>query len=456
MANEALVKKSIVAVKKESKFNTDPTISSTNVIRVAEINVNDEYEQIKWDEVVNTKDEMPALRGAESVSGDITINMRSCATEGAAPEGDVLYECALGSKSQSTASTCAASCTTTLIKVKAGDGSKFAVGDALAVIIPTATTYTTTSGSTTTVIKFANDPADFAIGDVVQVPNGAGTSLIEATQITAIDHSAKTITVSPALTGAPDSGVTVKKATIEVTWITSKSTDDLSISPTLSAAPDQYTDLRAGTFYKFTLNDLPSFWLTYWRGDVVEENYGGNKISQLEMDLTIGQIVKPKFTFGGVSCTKASGSYSLGSPTLTSGYPLVAMSQSIKIGGTTYNCDRFNLRITNEIYDDKDITSSGIKQKIHTGRKVEGSFSLLHRSLDIYEMFKNETTAEAVIIIGRNGFVTGQCVALRIPKMKFVKTPVGADNKLFKYDVSWEADIGTVGSEDTITSLAFL
>lgn len=448
MANEANVRESVIAIKKESTFNTDPTIAATDVIAVADIEIDDEYNEEDYTEITNTKEDPPGLRSTEKTPGSITLNLRTCQTAGTAPEGDVLYESALGDKVQSTASVCGAGSSTSVVNVKTGDGDHFHEDDLLAVIVPTATTYTTDTGSSTTSIILTATPSSFSVGDVIQVPNGDGTALLEATQITAINS--KTLTVSPALTGAPNVSMTVKLASIEIVRIDEIATDALTVSPVLTAAPDQYSDLRAGTFYKPTLDELPSFWLNFWRGNVVLEEYGGVKVDKLDIDIQAGKIIQPKFSFGGVSCVKAAGTYGLADPTLVDDDPIVALNQSIKVGGTVYNCNKFAVGIENEIYNEEDINSEGLSNKIQTGRKVSGSFSMLYRSLTAYTAFKNATTSEVIIVIGKNdGLMKGNVVVIWLPRIRYTKAPIKADSKIYKYDIAWET-IRKVGRENSV------
>lgn len=453
MANEILVKSSVVSVKKEGTFGVDPTADATNVIRVADIEVDDEYEKESWDEIANTKDSKADLWGNEKTPGSIKLNMRASGTAGTAPEGDPLYECAFGEKHAYTGSTVAASSDTDTINVDAGDGSNFAVNDIIACIVPTATTFTTGSGSTTTSIVLTATTG-LAVGDIVQVPNSDGTALIEATEVTVV--ASGSITVSPALTAAPDASMTVKKAGIEFTRVTAITTDALTVAPALSAAPDTYSQIRSGVTYKCTLSDLPSFFLDFWRGNVVHETYGGNKESEFSLDIQSGKIIQPSFTFEGIIGTKTLAAYGLGTPTFNSEIPIVAVSQNIKLGGSTVRCDKFAIKVANEIYDDQDISTSGIVAKIHTGRTVSGSFSSLYRSLDFFTAFKNHTSVAGVIALGEGGsLMKGKAVAIILPKMRYEETPLKATDKLYQYDVTYKAENSEVGQEDSIC-MAFL
>lgn len=375
---EALVKKSTVAVAKESSYGTAPSFTSANVIRVQDIDVNDNYEQIAVEEIRNTFDELPSLRGAESVEGSIILNLRGAETAGSAPEGDVLWECAVGVKNSSTGST-VASATASTITVQTGDGANFAVGDAIRV----------------------------------------GTT------------------------------------PVQVVWITAISTDTLTVSPNLNPVPSASDTVGAGVHYKLSTTELSSFFLKFWRGDIVREDYGGNKVNTLEMDISTGAVVTPKFNFRGQSmAAPTTESYSLGTPTFNSLDPLVGVSQTVNIGGSSVGADSFAFRLNNEIYERQDITTSGISKMIRTGRKIEGSFSVLYESADIFNAFKNATDNEALIVLGRNSLAAGQIVAIRIPKMRYTAVPISKDSKIFKYDITWEAVM--TNGEDTLTSISFL
>lgn len=130
----ALIRKSTLAVAKESTFGTLPSMTSADVISLAGVpNFNSNFDQIENPIIKNTISKQGTLRGAENVSGDIMIPLRGSGTAGTAPDGDVIWECGIGVKNTSTASTTHAStpCTTTSIVLVSGGGANFAVGDAV-------------------------------------------------------------------------------------------------------------------------------------------------------------------------------------------------------------------------------------------------------------------------------------------------------------------------------------
>jgi len=376
---EALVKKSTIAVKKETGgYGVDPVVTSADCIRVKTdgININDNYDLIEIDEIRNTFSEHPPLRGLENTGGDLGTNLRGANTAGVAPEADVLWECAIGVKNLSTATTTDSGC-----------------------------------GSTSLIVISA---AGFAVGDAVRVAN----------------------------------------PTPEIVWVTEINSNTLTVSPALAVTPGAGVAVGAGAHYKMSNAELASFWLTFWRGDITREDYAGNKIESMEMDINTGSPVSPKFTFKGKTATYTATGYTLGTATYVDTDPLVGLNQSVKIAGISVACDRFMVRIANELYPRKDITSTGIAKQIFTGRRVEGSFSVLYEDKTIYDTFKADTEAEAIIILSRASMAAGQIVAIRIPKLRYVNVPVGVDSKIFKYDVSFRCDM-TAG-DDEVTSFSWL
>lgn len=132
----ALVRKSTLAVMLESTYGTMPTMTLSQVIASwGSPNFNSTFDQIEDQTIRNSLSKYGTIRGAETVSGDIGFPFRGSGTAGTAPDPDVLYECAIGVKNTSTASTTHATnpCTTTSLVLVTGGGANFAVGDAVLV-----------------------------------------------------------------------------------------------------------------------------------------------------------------------------------------------------------------------------------------------------------------------------------------------------------------------------------
>jgi hypothetical protein len=454
--SEALLKKSTLAVKEESSYGVDPTIAVGNVIRFESIDIGPKYDSIDVDEVRNTKDTQPKLRGQETDPATIGILLRGCATSGTAPEGDPLYTCAMGTKVASAASVVGVGSSTTSIVLASGHGAHYLVNQGILIPCPTLVTGAVkTSGGTQTVNSIemaAGDEANFAVGDIIGVATAASERSV--TRITAINTTAHTMAVSPAMTHEAQDAATVTKLSLEGTRITVIATDTLTVSPAVSAAPVQYDPIRAGVHYMLTTAELPSFWAEYWRGDLRKEAYAGHKIDSMELDLTAGQKVVAKFSSMGLSMAKTAGACSLSPITFNAAEPLVAQSQVVKIDGTLVPCDKFTFRLTNKIYDRKDITTPGISKRIQMSREITGSFSVVYEDDTIYDAFMADTRCEALLVVGRLGLINGNCIILSVPLLKYTDVPMNLDDQIYKYDATWMGEASSTG-EDSIGAVSF-
>jgi hypothetical protein len=205
----AKVKNSTLAIKKQTDIGTDPVVAATNVIAFKECNIKDTYERIKVEEVLSSYSANPDLQGIESVSGDITFNLKPF-TPGSAPETDPLWECGVGAKNSNTASTCGTGSTTTSIVLATGHGAHHAVKDAIVVPCPTATTGTAAgTGQTTTNVNFTSITG-FKAGDIIGCSTGASQRGV--TRI--VSFSGTNATVYPALPAAAQTGSTITKLTL--------------------------------------------------------------------------------------------------------------------------------------------------------------------------------------------------------------------------------------------------
>lgn len=354
-------------------YGVDPTVASADVVEfVAPFTFDPTRDQLERNTVKNTFEKQPKITGDESVGGEINLELHGSGTAGVAPESDPLWLSAMGERRASSASTTHGTnpCTTTSIELVAGGGANFKVGEAILI-----------------------DPA--------------GSDAYEVAFITAI------------------------------------ATDTLTVSPALSTAPGTGVDVGAGVHYFNTLNEPFSFWAQYWRGDITKETYKGNKVAALAVDFNVGQLVQPKFTCEGKDTgDPASESYGLGTPTFDSASadPHVARYMAIRVGGTTYPVSSVAFNRANSLTRRKDCTSAGTKKMLRTESEVTGSFSLAYENADIETAFKNGTTAELVIVssTGAAKLVAGNVYAVRMPLIKYTAIPKSEQDGVYQYDVSFE------------------
>jgi hypothetical protein len=113
---------------KKQTFGTDPTIASSDVVEFVDFTFEPERGEITRDVKRRTFDEIEPVLGAETVSGNVQIELHGSGTAGVAPESDPLWLCAFGERLTTTASAVDGTATTTVIPVTAGDGAKFKAG----------------------------------------------------------------------------------------------------------------------------------------------------------------------------------------------------------------------------------------------------------------------------------------------------------------------------------------
>jgi hypothetical protein len=355
-------------------------------------------------------------------------------------------------KVSSLASVMGVGSTTTSLVLATGHGAHYLKNQAVLIPCPTATTGATVAGSTTSVLHMnSGDEAKFSVGDII----GVATQATErgVSRVTAIDTTNHYLTVSPALPHAPAAAATVTKVTLTAARITAINTDTLTVSPALPAAPVQYDPIRAGIHYMLSTNELPSYFVDYWRGDQRKEAYAGGKIDSLEMDLTVGQKVTAKFTGMSLGMTMTSGASCPLSASFNNAQPNIAQSQVVILDGATVNCDKFTFKLANTIYDRKDITSAGISKRLQMSRTITGSFSCIYDSDTLFNNFTSDTRSEAILTVGRLGFIDGNAIIITIPKLKYTDVPMSLDTEIYKYDVTFGGD--PTNGEDSIGAISF-
>jgi len=282
---------------------------------------------------------------------------------------------------------------------------------------------TTTTGSTTTVVELTTGgvaAGSFVVGDVIVVQDTTNA--------------------------------------FGVTWITGIATDALTVSPALGVAPPTgMTVSRASTLYKPALTEQVSFYAKFWQGDTYVYGFPGCKVSQLTMDFTTGEIIRPQFTFGaqktlaGVAQASATG---LGGAATYDGQdPLVAVLMEFEIGGTVYNVSNASLEITNEHYKSLAVTTEGITEIIRTGGMISGSFSLEMEDIQPETDFRADTTAALRIAAVRSS--VGNAVAISMPAIRYTGTPKSVDSGIYKYDIAYTA-LAPSGVDANTINVSFL
>lgn len=390
---EALKRTSTFACKTETTFGVDPSIASTDVMEIVDFAPNDSYDSIERLVVSNSLDPLAPIRGAETLDGNIDIELHGSGTAGNPPESSPLWKGGVGPQTATTATTVANPAT----------------------------------GATTTNVPLTTGgvaASGLAVGDAILInPDGAANNN-------------------------------------QVTWITAIATDDLTVSPALSAAPVAGQSVGAGVHYKLSTTALASFFCSFWRGNIVREDYSGCKIEDISMDFSSGSAVLPSFKFQGkAQGTPVTEIYGLGPPAYDSGGLHVARYATFSLDGTTTPVTNAALSIAHDQVRRLDITSSGTNSIIATGRTVSGSFSLPYSDSALETAFMNDTNAELVIVTSDGGLdlTVGNTFAIRMPQIRYSSAAKTEDSGIYQYDMAFTAakDVAVSG-ESSITSVSFL
>jgi len=233
--NKALVKETEVFVKKETTFGTLAFPAATDAIKVTAVPTGSQPESFSDSEELQNSRSKPDRAQDQTPAAPIDLKLysRPSGAAGTPPQEDVLLECALGLKTVNAGVSVVYSPAIALPSFslcwKEGHTWFFAAGckvgnlswafaakgylnlgfSGLAQKVMLAGTSETVADSTTELLKLASGGAKlFTAGAYVQV--GSEDNSGDGYLITAVDLDNDTITISPALSGAPAADVVVK------------------------------------------------------------------------------------------------------------------------------------------------------------------------------------------------------------------------------------------------------
>jgi len=389
----ALLKNSTITVRKESQYGVDPgTITKDNAIEVSGVpEFNDSYETIERDVIRNSFSTFAPIRGLESTSGSISVELHGSGSHGTPPESDALWESAMG------------------YTLTGGTGTVQGVGTASAY----ATDYY--------LIEFS-----IGIGEAASFHKGAAVVIYTGTTI-----------IGEGFINAIDTGTDTLSVIAKTDFSTSLENGQTVSEGVVYALKDDSGNVGA----------LPSFVLDFWRGDITREKYLGNIVTSLELNMDAGQIVVPTFSWEGKTVEYSASDFATDVPTGTLAYdsvvasPLIARDVELVItDGTnvfTMPVSTLNLSLSNEITKLQAIDTSGIFQVVRIKRSITGTLNTFYEGKDFQDAFKNESLYELRGILGDK---LGNKFAFSAPRLKFSEIPLSEDNGIFKYDASFSLE----------------
>jgi len=431
----ALLKASTLVVM-PSDSSGEPVLTSARNIEVSGApDFSDTYDSIERNVNRQAFSTYAPLRGLETTSASITVELHGSGECNKAPESALLYKAVFGA----------------LIGPVAGDPWEN-VDDTLS---------TTTSSA-------------LVVGDYVQEP---GTSP-EIYKVTIPVSSTTGFQVGFPLRIHSAGVIKTIGFIVSITDGTS-----LEIITENNAAISSGDTVDCG--YLFSLKNLdqsqvlatPEVNADYFRGDITKEHWTGLSGTSMEIDFSTGQICLPAFSFEGAEIGYDSVAFSPASYTginttfdSENTSPLVVQLADIFMINQSSNeyfqecISNIQLNITNEVFKKQCIATTGIGEVIRTSRACTGSLNTFYTNKDFQVAFKNDTQytlrgifnyAKSLDANGTKVFDTtsGNIVAISIPQLKFSDVSVAEESGIFKYTSSFSCEPNT-GDDELL--LAFL
>jgi hypothetical protein len=451
----ALVKSStLVAMPTDASTGNPDTAKARSIEVSGAPTFSDSFETIERNVVRQAFSTYAPLRGLETTSGTITVELHGSGNVDAPPETALLYKSALGSLYTPAgvtdpwipadgviASTVGDLSQTNPVIAEVLDGSNQSYN-------PKLWSYTFPISPATTIKE-----EGFELNFPVRVYSDTELKIIGF--ITKIDETNKTITI------------VTEKDPNTVTLVDGTNADKVDcgflflLHKKYDAASDTYPQVLQTTEMNFD----------YFRGDIVKERWFKALATEFSIDLSTGQVCLPSFNWEGAEVGYSDDSYSPSDYTINTLYdssnsdPLVVQltdiymaeideytDNEVKVKEYFQDCiSQIQITLTNEVFKKQCIASLGIGEVLRTSRAVTGSLNTFYTGKEFQEAFRagNLYAFRSVFNyakeLGTNGeklFTTeaGNIVAIAIPQLKFSEVSVSEDTGIFKYDTSFSCE----------------
>lgn len=426
MATTALLKASALVLMPSHATTGDPVPADGRLIEVSGApEFSDSYETIERNVVRQAFSTYAPLRGLETTSATVNLELHGSGSYNVAPESSLLYKSVFGALAGPVTGETWEKVDDVLSTTLTGD------------VIATVTEITSTSPKIYEMVLPFTSVTGFQVGFPVRVHIAGVIKTIGF--ITAIN-------------------------TLDVTIITEN---------TVALATGDTVDCG----YLFLLRNVdetqvlatPESNVDYHRGDIVKEAWTGLTATSFDVDFSTGQVCLPAFTFEGaeVGYSDSGDSYTGYSASDYTGInttfdsattsPLVVQLADVFLydqTNTTYfqECiSNVQFSITNEVFKKQCIATTGIGEVIRTSRTVTGSLNTFYTGKEFQEAFKEDTqyTLRAIFNYAASldssgdkvfGTAAGNIIAVSCPQIKFSEVNVSEDTGIFKYDSSFSAE----------------
>jgi len=158
--------------------------------------------------------------------------------------------------------------------------------------------------------------------------------------------------------------------------------------------------------------------------------------TQLKMNFPSQGIIKSDFTLEGSTGFIPVNQGSDLTPFCSSMTPYIAKSMTLSVGGVNVCATDVSLTITSTMQDIKCVKDSGVSAKVLTGRKIEGSMTLIFEDLTELNAY-NAWGDTNLFLLAENA--EGKQLAIKLNNIKKTSLDLGDDNSVITQSVSFEA-----------------
>ena len=430
--SNALVKASTLVIMPSDPSTGDPVTTEARLIETSDApTFSDSYDTIERNVIRQAFSTYAPVRGLETTSGSINVELHGSGSYNIPPESALLYKSAFGG-----------------LIAPVVNSTWHPIDDVLSTTIDTAGTGSYSAvGSTSPVLYTCTisvvDGSDFQVGYPIRI------------------HIAGVIKT--------------------IGFITVISTNDITFVTENNATLADADTVDCGYLFvlrnmdETQITDTPEVNFDYYRGNLTRERWNETLTTEFSIDFSTGQICLPSFSWEGTSVGYSTASYSAATYTgINSTFdsentsPLVVQLADIFMhDGSDYTQDcisNVQITVSNSVYKKQCIASLGIGEVIRTSRAVTGSLNTFYEDKEFQEAFKNDTDynfraifnyAASLDASGDKVFGTaaGNIIALGIPQLKFSEVGIEEEEGIFKYANSFSAE--PVEGDDEVV-LAFL
>jgi len=164
--------------------------------------------------------------------------------------------------------------------------------------------------------------------------------------------------------------------------------------------------------------------------------------NNVQIDLPVADVCTVTFDVGASAFQTSSGETPLVS-TCSAEIPYVGKNAKFTVSDVTYEAKDVSISIENTVSDREAITSSGITDKVITGKVVKGSLKITFENWDELNRLKNNTEAQLYIELK----ASGNTFAIYIPYAVWSSVGVEDDDGVLVNAIEFEAAVDPITDE---------